>query len=153
MAPDKRDVAQTQARTEKKRKRPKVKSSGSLPHEDPPNWDEEHPTFCLRHLHPDHDLKKVEFQTSSKAAFAIRLQALSSMTWNEIRLADRHGYGSERLPSDQLSIGLPNAFEGEEYVTVLRYDNLLPMVGVRRRGTYHILAIERQFGELYDHGE
>lgn len=75
------------------------------------------------------------------------------MTWNEIRLADRHGYGSEKLPLDKLSISLPSSFEDEDHVTVLRYDGLLPMVGVRRRSTFHILAIERQFGELYDHGD
>lgn len=153
MTPDKRDAAQAQARAEKKRKRPKVKSREELPHEEPPNWDKEHPVFCLRHVHRDHDLKNADFQIASKAAFAVRLQTLASMTWNDIRLADRHGYGSEKLPVDDLSISLPSSFEDEDHVTVLRYDGLLPMVGVRRQSTFHILAIERQFGELYDHGD
>jgi hypothetical protein len=107
----------------------------------------------LRHIHPDHDLKNSDFQQSAKAAFAVRLQTLASMTWNEIRLQDRHGYGTEKLPIGQLTIVMPPTFEDEEHVTVFRYDSLLPMVGVRRRNTFHILAIERQFGELYDHGD
>lgn len=35
---------------------------------------------------------------------------------------------------------------------VFRYSDRLPMAGVRVGDTFHVVWIERQYGELYDHG-
>jgi hypothetical protein len=35
---------------------------------------------------------------------------------------------------------------------VMRYDGLRPMVGIRSNDVFHVLWIENEFGDLYDHG-
>lgn len=153
MTPDRADSAKAKSRAERKRKRPSAKSLGQLPHDEPPNWDDQHPIFCLRHVNEDHSLKNDTMTQEAKADFAVRLQTLASMPWKQIRLEPRHGLGTEKLPTKKLNITLSAPFDDEEHVTVFRYSSLLPMVGVRRQATFHILAVERHYGELYDHGD
>jgi len=74
------------------------------------------------------------------------------MTWKQIKLADRHGLGSELVPAAQIRPSVPAAFEDREKFLVLRYNGTLPMVGVRAEDTFHILWIERNYGDVYDHG-
>ncbi len=81
------------------------------------------------------------------------MQNRAGMTWKEISLAPRHGLGIEHLPVSEIRAPLPPAFEGHEKVMVMRYNGKLPMAGIRVRDVFHILWIERQFGELYDHGD
>jgi hypothetical protein len=73
------------------------------------------------------------------------------MTWRELTLADRHGLGSETLPVDQIKLSLPALFSDRSKVTVFRYCDKLPMLGIRVDDTFHLLAIEARFNTLYDH--
>jgi hypothetical protein len=109
------------------------------------------PKFCLAHIHGTQNvdcLSRVQ-----KADFASALQKRSRMRWADLRTADRHGLGLETLPVDSLRISLPSQFAGHLKVLVFRYSDLLPMVGIRVNEVFHILAIEDQFGVLYDHGQ
>lgn len=131
------------------------KKSGNavrLPYSEPVSTDGQSPIFCLRHINKKFDLKESDLTVDAKAAFAERLQTLSSMTWSEIKRSDRHALGTERIPIASMNISLPANFEGEEDLTVFRYSGKKPMAGVRAGATFHILAIEREFGELYSHG-
>jgi len=49
-------------------------------------------------------------------------------------------------------MAMPRAFSDETKVMAFRYKDKLPMVGVRVDDVYHILAVERQYNELYNHG-
>jgi hypothetical protein len=126
--------------------------AAELPHVDPPESVDGHPVFCLRHIHADFDLKASDLDKDAKASFAERLQTLASMTWHEIRRSPRHGLGTEKMKVGALNLTMPPAFEDADDVTVFRYKGKLPMVGVKSGDTFHIVAIERAFGELYDHG-
>jgi hypothetical protein len=108
------------------------------------------PKFCLAHLVSGYNLDPLD--KSAQAAFAIALQKRSSLTWGEIMRVDRHGLGYEFLSADKFKCAPPHRFEGTEKFMVFRYCGILPMAGVRIRDTFHVLWIERQFGELYDHG-
>jgi hypothetical protein len=84
--------------------------------------------------------------------FAVTLQQRASMTWAALALASKHGQGFEYLPRRQFKGPIPTVFEDREKFLVFRYSGKLPMAGVRAGDTFHIVWIERQFGELYDHG-
>lgn len=107
------------------------------------------PKFCLAHLVPGFNLDPLD--KSAQAAFAMALQKRSSLTWREIMVIPRHGLGYEMLPAGQIKCAPPHRFEGTEKFMVFRYHGKLPMVGARIRDTFHVLWIERQYGELYDH--
>lgn len=114
------------------------------------DYNQQTPKFCLRYLHPDFDVRSL--RDDKRADFAIALQNRANMTWREIIMAPRHGLGSENIPRYQIRAPIPAGFEDAEQFLVLRYSGRLPMAGVRVQDVYHILWIEPNFGDLYDHG-
>ena len=106
--------------------------------------------FCLNHLQSGFSLD--ELPQNQRADLAMALYRRRSFTWDGLLKEDRHGLGMEHIPGGQLKTSIPRVFEGQEKFMVFRYSKLLPMVGVRTNDTFHIVWIERHFGELYDHG-
>lgn len=131
--------------------RPAYRKQADLPLEEPKNTDKRKPTFCLEFLKKGFDVKNPDMTKEAKAAFAERLQELASMSWSEIKQQGRHAQGFELIKVGQLAISLPETFEGSETVMAFRYHGRHPMVGIRAGATLHILAIEREFDELYKH--
>jgi hypothetical protein len=117
---------------------------------DPPNYDGETPKFCLHHICNGFDVHAVG--ADQQAAFAKTLQKLASSTWKELLQAPRHGQGFEYVPAAQIKAPIPPHFQGESRFMMFRYHGKLPMGGIRIRDVYHVLWIERAFGELYHHG-
>lgn len=87
-----------------------------------------------------------------QAAFAMALVKRAALTWNDLALSGRKALGWELIPVKQLKMTLPAPFVDQDRVMVMRYDGKKPMAGVRVGDTYHVLAIEAQFNDLYDHG-
>lgn len=108
----------------------------------------DYPLFCFRHLQtvPYNDFK---FYTE----FIERLKKLSGLTWNQINGADRHGFGTEKLPIKQIKPELPRFVTPEiNHLLVFRAngDNR-PFLGLRNGNVFHIIFIEEKFGNIYDH--
>ena len=86
--------------------------------------------------------------------FLIRLQKLSDLGWNEIRLSHRHSYGMEKIPVSQLATQnqLPPFVTREAYVDVFRAsgDNRV-FVGMQKSKVFYIFFIEAKFGDIYEH--
>lgn len=114
-----------------------------------PDYDEATPKFCLHHVHAEHCV--TELAEKQRADFAVAVQKRCEMTWRDIKLASRHGFGSELIDAGAIKPGIPRAFEDTDKFTVLRYSGKLPMVGVRVQDVFHVLWIERHYGEVYDH--
>lgn len=108
------------------------------------------PKFCFRHLQPKFDVEHLD--DVRRAQLALRLQKLCSLAWKEIARAGKHGFGCEYLPRTIIKPRIPREFEGEEKFIVFRYsgDNR-PMVGIRSNDVFHVVWIEKDFGDLYDH--
>lgn len=113
-----------------------------------PNLDIAHPVFCLRYLNKHYHINKCE--SKEKVALLTRMQKLSTMTWAEIRAADRHGFGAEKINQDSIKAGLPDHVTKDEVLLALRFDGKKPMVGVKNAFVFHIFYIDRDF-TLYDH--
>lgn len=116
----------------------------------PPDYNQMTPRFCLAFLAPDYNLQPLDRE--ARAAFALALQKRSTLTWGEINRTVRHELGFELLPADGFIPRPPVKFENVTKFMVFRYHGLLPMAGHRIHDTFHVLWIERQFGDLYDHG-
>lgn len=134
-----------------KRNRPTRSRANELPAPPPAvNYDLETPKFCLRHLVPSYDVRSLP--EHQQAQFALALQDRSTMTWQQIKLAGRHGHGTEQMPRGEIKRQIPDAFAEERTFAVLRYDGNLPMVGVRVRDVFQVIWIEANYGDVYDHG-
>ncbi len=108
----------------------------------------EHPKFCLAFIQKDFDVKSLP--ETKRADLAVSLQERASLTWDQIAKTDRHGQGYEHLPAKKFPTP-PTQFSDRDQFMVFRYSGNLPMVGVRIGDVFHILWIERKFGELYKH--
>lgn len=107
------------------------------------------PVFCLAHLGRDHCLEQLD--TDAACAFARTLAKLSRLTWQQISQAPRHGSGFEHMPVTRFRPTLPTPFSDAEKLMVFRYHGKRPMVGYRVGTVFHVLWIERQYGEVYSH--
>ena len=108
----------------------------------------DYPIFCFRHLQT---IPKGDYKFYSE--FIERLKKLSSLTWSQINVADRHGFGTEKMPIKQIKVQLPRFITPEiSHLTVFRAngDNR-PFLGLRNGTIFHIIFIEEQFGDVYDH--
>lgn len=121
-----------------------------LPYKEPRDTNKLRPKFCLEHILADYDIKGNE-DKEQKAAFAEQLQTLAALTWSEIQLSHRHGVGQEQIAVRSLKINLPPFFGDEEKVIALRYKGKLPILGIRVQEVFHVIAVARNFNELYEH--
>ena len=113
------------------------------------NIELDYPVFCFRHLQtvPQKDF---EFY----ARFVERLKKLCNLSWNEINIAQRHGFGTEKISVDQIKPELPKFVTPEVTdLTVFRAngDNR-PFLGLRRNNVFHVIFLEEAFNDIYDHG-
>jgi hypothetical protein len=127
-------------------------SAGKLAQPSKPaiNYNDEHPKFCLRYLTAGYDVHSLD--PAAQGAFARCLQKLAGSRWKDLITAPKHGQGTEHIPRSQIRATVPNRFQDNERFMVFRYSGTLPMAGVRVDDVFHILWIERCYGELYDHG-
>jgi hypothetical protein len=108
----------------------------------------DYPVFCFKYLQtvPKRDY---EFY----ANFIERLKKLSNLTWKQIDIADKHGFGTEKMPLTQIKPSLPKFVTPDiDALTVFRADgDNRPFLGLRRGNVFHIIFIEEKFGDVYEH--
>ncbi len=66
------------------------------------NIDIDYPVFCFKHLQTT-PKKDHEFYSQ----YIVRLKQISQLSWNQINVTDRHGYGTEKMPVEQIKLTLP----------------------------------------------
>lgn len=87
-------------------------------------------------------------------SFLNRLRNLSVLGWEEIRRSNRHSYGMEPIPQNQIKhiILLPSFVTREVELHVFRAvgDNRV-MVGLQEGKLFHVFFVEAKFGEVFSH--
>ena len=108
----------------------------------------DYPIFCFRYLQT---VSKGDYKFYSD--FVERLKKISGLTWNQINGADRHGFGTEKMPVNQIKPQLPRFVTPEiTHLSVFRANgDKRPFLGLRSGVVFHIIFIEEQFGDVYDH--
>ena len=107
-----------------------------------------YPLFCFKHLQtkPKEDFKFY-------ADFIERLKKLCNLSWKEINVTQKHGFGTEKIPVKQIKPELPKFVTPDVTdLTVFRAngDNR-PFLGLRKNNVFHIIFLEEKFGDIYDH--
>jgi hypothetical protein len=106
--------------------------------------------FCLHHLVSGYDIEALS-DKDKQAQLALTLHRCAQMRWIDIHQAGRKGAGTEWIPKAQIRAPVPPKFSDQERFMAFRYMGKLPMLGVRVREVFHLLWVERQFGDVYDH--
>ena len=112
----------------------------------------DYPLFSFKYLQKvsfDNDIKAKFFQD-----FLLRLKKYSDLGWKQMAVEKRHDYGWEFLPHDRIKQKLPVEITPEVQLMVLKSANdKRAMVGFREWNIYHIIFIEAQFNDIYEHGK
>jgi hypothetical protein len=108
----------------------------------------DYPVFCLKHLHRAYGLDRCD--NSEKSDLVERLKDLCSMSWSEIKVAHRHGFGTEKIDSSAIRAPIPNSVAQDVTYLALRFSGKKPMVGYRNGSVFHIVFIDNKF-DVYAH--
>lgn len=109
------------------------------------------PLFCFKHLQ-DKSLKGCG-NSKLLTDFLFRLSKLGQLGWKEIKMSDRHSFGMEKIPIQQIIPSLPSFVTPDvSHLHVFRAtgDNHV-FVGLQRQQVFHVLFIETEFGDIYEH--
>jgi hypothetical protein len=110
----------------------------------------EHPIFCFKYIHNNYSLEQCN--DSQKVSFIDKIIMLSSITWDLINKNNKHKLGYEKMPISELIPSCPAFITPDvKHLLVFRYHGLKPFLGHRNRFIFHIIFIEREFGEVYEH--
>lgn len=110
----------------------------------------DYPIFCFRHLDNSYGLSNCN--ADDMTALLTRLAKLSTMSWNDIKLADRHGLGSEKIFKTSIRASFPSFISDDvDHLLAFRFNGLAPFLGHRNKSVLHIIFIDSGFS-LYDHG-
>lgn len=73
------------------------------------------------------------------------------MTWNEIKLAPKHGLGSEKIARSSIKDTLPDFITDDvQELLAFRFKGKAPFLGHRRGPVLHVIFVDPKF-DLYDH--
>jgi hypothetical protein len=97
--------------------------------------------FCFSALAQDH-----------KAMFGEAIYRRRTLSWKDIKKADRHGLGFEKIARTSISAPIPAFIKDDvDHFLAFRFNGLKPMVGYRSRDIFYVLWFDWNF-TLYDHG-
>jgi hypothetical protein len=107
-----------------------------------------YPCLSLRHLQNGYGVE--ELSPAQQAAFLVKWARRSAFTWKELTTHQKHGLGSEQLPSYMIKRNPPEVLAQDKYM-VLRHEGNQPFVGYKIGDTFYVLWIEANYGDVYDH--
>lgn len=110
----------------------------------------DYPIFCFKHLQ---DVSIKGCDPSIYSSLISRIRKLQELGWNEINKSGRHSYGHEGIPISKIKPSLPPFIsEDVEKLYAFRYTgNNLPFLALRNGNILHIVFIETNFGDIYEH--
>ncbi len=111
-------------------------------------YDKEPPHFALQHIQASHCLSACD--KNEKSAFADTIHKLSQKTWMEIKNAPRHGIGFEKISRKSIKVQMPSYIPEDAQLISFRFCAKAPMVGYRKKETFYVLWLDRDFS-VYDH--
>lgn len=112
----------------------------------------DYPIFSFKYLQDVSYLESDDADFLSK--FINRLHKLSNLGWKEIRTSHRHAFGTEQLAYEQIKPKdkIPSFITPEIKFTVFRaHGDNRPFLGIQDKNIFHIIFIEANFGDIYDH--
>lgn len=109
----------------------------------------DYPIFCFKHLHSGFNIDHCTDE--QQATFIKKVCKLSAMTWNDIKLAPRHGLGTEKISRSSIHPSIPSFISDDvDFLLAFRCFGMMPFLGHRNGAIFHVLYLDPA-GEVYDH--
>ncbi|EFE48732.1 hypothetical protein NEIELOOT_02709 [Neisseria elongata subsp. glycolytica ATCC 29315] len=114
------------------------------------NYDKNPPIFSLEKLQTGNYCFS-KLNQEHKAMFAEAIFRRKNLTWENIKKADRHGLGTEKIAKNSIKAPMPRFITDEVAdFLVFRYNDTCPMVGYRHKDIFFVLWFDHNF-TLYNH--
>lgn len=107
-----------------------------------------YPVFCFKYMHGNFHVDGCE--KDEKVRLIERLCKLSTMTWEQIQFAPKHGLGTEKIRQESIKAGKPSHITPDVTFYALRFDGKKAMVGYKSDFIFHLVYVDRNY-TLYDH--
>ena len=134
---------------------PKIKkgngqSAGRFTVPEAENYENKPPVFSLERLQDGkHGFTCLDRE--DKAQFSEAIFRRRAITWAEIKAANRHGLGFEKIARNAIKAGMPPfVTDDTDHFLAFRFSGMKPMVGYRIRDVFYVLWFDRDF-TLYNH--
>lgn len=118
---------------------------------EPINYDSKPPIFSLEKT-VDGKYCLSSLDQEHKALFADAIDRRKNLPWADIKKADRHGLGIEKIARGNIKAAIPKFITDDvDHFLAFRFHGKKPMVGYRNREVFYVLWFDNDF-TLYDHG-
>lgn len=111
----------------------------------------DYPLFCFKYMqeYSIKDCRNHEFFYK----FLLRLKKLSILGWKEIAKDDKHSFGTENIPINQIIPQRPLFLTPDitELMCFRANGDKRPFLGFRIGNIFHVVFIEAKFNEIYNH--
>jgi hypothetical protein len=116
---------------------------------EPDDSESKPPVFSFEYLQAGWCIQNC--QQNERSMMLDKLRRLSSLTWKQIRLEDKHHLGSEIISRNCIRAAIPAFLTDEVNILAFRAFGKAAMVGYKSGRVFHVLWIDRTFS-LYSHG-
>lgn len=115
-----------------------------------PNYDQNIPVFSLEKLQQGkYCLSSLDQE--HKAMFANAIFRRRAITWADLKGADRHGIGFEKIAKHSINAAIPRFVTPDvSSFIAFRYHGKRAMVGMRHKDIFYVLWFDCDFS-LYNH--
>ncbi|MCK4504328.1 MAG: hypothetical protein KAW14_01825 [Candidatus Aegiribacteria sp.] len=118
---------------------------------EPKNYDKCCPVFSLEKIQSGKYCLS-SLNQESKAEFANAMYRRRTLTWSDLKRAQRHGLGTEKISITNIKTQIPSFITKDaDDLLALRYHGNRGMIGFRRRDIFYVLWFDKDF-TLYNHG-
>lgn len=110
----------------------------------------DYPVFSFKQMrNGKYHIDKCEKE--EKASLALKMSKIGQLTWQELRFADKHGLGFEKISKNTIKKDSVYFLTDDISLIAFRFCGKAPMVGYKcSNGAFHILWLDRD-NTLYDH--
>lgn len=106
-------------------------------------------SFSFSYLHD------VSYPDCKDCAFFVsylkRLKKLSSIGWNVLNASGRHSFGWEKIPVKQIKKDVKLSDDVGFLISLRATGDNHVFLGFREANVFHVVFIESNFGDIYDH--
>lgn len=113
----------------------------------------DYPIFCFRYMHQSYNIEKcLMSEKSFPKQFLKKIELISKLSWEDIKLADRQGHGTEKISKSSIHSSVPSSVTNDvkDFLSLYFNGKKGRIIGYRSKALFHIVYIDTKL-DVYDH--
>lgn len=113
----------------------------------------DYPIFCFRHLHRCYNMDNcVNSDKKFSKQLLKKIELISKLSWDEIKLSDRKGHGAEKIARTSIKPGVPPMITDDvkDFLSFYFNGEKGRIIGFRNQSLFHVIFIDTKL-DVYKH--